>query len=145
MTDDTPAGRVGAYLEVVARVHPASTVIDTEGKTWLAVADLRAVLAENQAMRDAIARVWQLDLRGIDHQWWIRDRDLHRVLHGDGVLDELAEQAHLQQPPHSQRAPLHPSVECMDQLCPQHEAEREQEADLRAARDMLRKTESPDA
>jgi len=55
---DTPTERITAYLDAVARAHPDATVIDIEAKSWLAIADVRALLAENQWL-DREAAQWQ--------------------------------------------------------------------------------------
>jgi hypothetical protein len=133
MTHDTPAGRVGAFLDAFEDPgHPQGAISTQRSRhrdeaLRLTVADLRAVLAENQAMRDAITRLWKLPLHAEGHTWMVANADLSRALHGHPVLDEIAADA------------VANALPAMLAGLPRQQSE--QEANLRAARDMLRRPE----
>lgn len=51
------------------------------------------LIAENRQMREAIARLWKLQLHAVDHAWMVANTDLTRALHGSPVLDAIADEA----------------------------------------------------
>lgn len=51
------------------------------------------LIAENRQMREAIARLWKLQLHAVDHTWMVANTDLTRALHGSPVLDAIAGEA----------------------------------------------------
>ncbi len=57
------------------------------------------LIAENRQMREAIARLWKLQLHAVDHTWMVANTDLARALHGSPVLDAIADEALARQLP----------------------------------------------
>lgn len=51
------------------------------------------LIAENRQMREAIGRLWKLELHAVDQTWMVTNVELARALHGSPVLDEIAEEA----------------------------------------------------
>lgn len=51
------------------------------------------LIAENRQMREAIGRLWKLELHAVDHAWMVANTDLMRALHGSPVLDAIASEA----------------------------------------------------
>lgn len=51
------------------------------------------LIAENRQLREAIARLWKLELHAVDHTWMVANTDLARALHGSPVLDAIAGEA----------------------------------------------------
>jgi len=97
--------------------------------------ELRAVLAEHKAMRDAITRLWKLELHAVGHTWMVANTDLARALHGHPVLDEIAAEAVTRALPDMLAVLPRTSHEPVPLALRYDQAEK----DLRAARDTLRK------
>lgn len=51
------------------------------------------LIAENRQLREAIGRLWKLELHAVDHAWMVANTDLARALHGSPVLDAIASEA----------------------------------------------------
>lgn len=51
------------------------------------------LIAENRQLREAIARLWKLELHAVDQTWMVTNVDLARALHGSPVLDAIASEA----------------------------------------------------
>jgi hypothetical protein len=80
--------------DVVGTTHPdAEFIAMARAAVPDLLAEVKRLAAENQAMRDAITRLWKLKLHAVDHTWMVANTDLARALHGSPVLDEIAAQA----------------------------------------------------
>lgn len=51
------------------------------------------LIAENRQLREAIGRLWKLELHAVDHTWMVSNVELARALHGGPVLDAIAGEA----------------------------------------------------